>query len=108
MSKCYLLEPVKQDVQDAQEFGELVYLFEYGETRPSIFSVEYQEELEKRFIKAEFDPENDMFVLTGFQIAISIAVSVLTKMFKNFEILCFYVPTHSYTLISIGKVKERT
>ena len=107
-TRVFLLEPVKQDTQDAREFGEITYLFKYGEQRPSIFSIEYQDELEKRFIECEFDPENDLFVLTGFQIAISIAVAVLTKMFKNFEILCFYVPTHSYTIISVGKVKERT
>jgi hypothetical protein len=103
-SRCFVLEPVKkQSVKDCEAFGEIVYLFEFGEERPSIFSYEYQKELERKLKELKFNPEYDFFVLTGFQVTLSIAVCVLSKMFESFDVLAFYTPAYSYSAITIGK-----
>jgi len=106
-SRCFVLEAVKQDISDCAEFGEIRYIFQHGEPSPSIFTPEYQDLLEKKFKYLEFDPEKDYFVLTGFQISLCIATSVLTRMFKTFDMLAFYAPTRNYASITIGEVNEK-
>ena len=106
MSRCFVLEAVKQDITDCEEFGKIIYIFQKGEPCPSIFSSEFQNKLEQKFKDLAFNPEEDFFVLTGFQISLCLASSVLMKMFKSFDMLAFYAPTRNYASITVGEIGE--
>lgn len=94
--RCILLEGVKQDISDAEDFGEIVYLFDHGESRPSLFSEEFLTRLSERFEEIHFDPLVDYFVLTGYQLSLVAAVHVLTIDYGRFNTLAFHAPTHGY------------
>lgn len=101
-SRCFLLEPVKQDIKDAEAFGAVAYLFAAGEQRPSIFSEGFQQEIQRRFEALHFNAEEDFFVLTGYQIALTVAVAVLVRAYGEVELLAYHAPSHSYTEIHVG------
>jgi hypothetical protein len=104
--RCFMLEPyAKKDVSDASMFGDLIYLFKTSEPRPSIYTVQYQDELARRFRELNFDPENDTFVLTGYTSAVCIAVAVLSKMYDEFDVLMYHSPSHAYTEVTIECLK---
>jgi len=98
-NRVFFLEPVKQEVSDAEEFGKIVYLYEYQEARANVFTNKFQQELKERIIQKNFNPELDYLALTGYQVNIAVAVHILTKMFEEFSVIAYHVPSRSYSEI---------
>lgn len=96
MARVFSLEPCKFNISDATRFGEVTYLFLHNESRPSIWSEDFEKLLGDRFNNLGFDAENDFFVVAGSIVAIVQAVAVLIKRHGPIKTLMFSATERCY------------
>lgn len=94
----YFLQEVSSnfDIQSANKFGEIRYVFKEGENRCSVFFTEaFSDEIIDKFIHLEFS-ENDYFVLTGGVVAISLTLAAIIQHFHEVSVLIYSVRDNAY------------
>lgn len=102
-SRVFVLEPVKQRLDDAKRFGQLSYIFPRDAARASIWdSDELANEILDILRRAEYDPQADYIVVTGHQIPLSIAVAAITAEYGEFQVLFFNATDHCYVERVLG------
>lgn len=65
--RVFFVEPSQRlDVTSASEHGDITYIFEANERRPSVFDQEsYIDRVKAKLISLDFKPEEDYFVISG-------------------------------------------
>ena len=98
MGRVILIQPVKFDVQPAEEFGEVVYLLDKA---PSPFNPDgFVHTIRKRIKEIHFEKEHDYFCFAGSTLVVSLALlAFTTELDAEFNVLMFDA--------SIGKYRNR-
>ena len=93
MSRVFLVEPVRAniDVSSAEKFGELVYIFGPNAKRVSVFKTqEYCVAVLDILRSMDYDPEEDIFCISGSMVPVAVTLSALVAEFvAGIEVL-FY------------------
>jgi hypothetical protein len=105
-SKVFCVEEVKHDIRGAQEFGDIIYLFDAAERRPSIFTPEYGEEVLRRLVENGFDKHQDLILLAGNVIVLVTTVAKLAGQFGYCNVLAFDSQIRSYVKLHTGRIFE--
>lgn len=99
-NRCFAVEPLRSssiDISAAREFGDIRYLFENGEKRPSVYATEkYSSELIRRLKDRKYNPEIDLIVLVGSLIPVTLLVAQLTKEFGSVPVLMYDTHERKY------------
>lgn len=103
MSKVFVLERVQQDIEQAERFGEIEYVFDFGDLRPSIWKAkEFSESVIDALEIKRFDPERDLFAITGHIIPITLAMARMIKEYGRIRVLFFKLPDREYVEKELG------
>lgn len=97
MSRVIVLEPVTKDIRSAEHFGEIVYLFDKDDPRPSIWDTpEYLLAVQERLEKIEFNGEQDYFAAAGALLALVSVTTLLSQLYPSFRVLFFHAQIQEY------------
>lgn len=80
MGRVFILEEARRhlDTSSAARYGDITYLFDPGERRPSVFQVqEFVESVHAALVRKAFDPDEDSWVIVGSMLNTSIAMLAL-------------------------------
>lgn len=78
-----------RDVSDAERFGEVLYLYQHKERRPSVFSHALLKDVFSRMEEAEYDPDIDFVVVTGNMAMVTLVVTSLVARDGTVNLLLF-------------------
>lgn len=103
MSQVIALKPPQRedfDLSSAKKFGSLCFLFERGESHPSIWSDEFVDEIRDRLRRINFDPDSDFVLLVGSQVPIIRLVAMLSGE-VHWNALAWNAAARSYQSITL-------
>ncbi len=115
MPSVFLLEEAKHgiDVKTAEKFGAVRTLFGKGDRRPSVFRPnDFGACVLKQLDTAGFDPDADMFLLTGSLVCISVAVGCIMTAYPSINLLLFSSVEGGYVMrrlsaLDVGQIKDQ-
>jgi len=87
------------DLSGLEEYGDVAYIFEDDDRRPSLFSTDaYIKAVMGQLRLLAFDPEKDYFVLTGPSICLALGLLAVTWYadHTSVKVLAWNAPTSSY------------
>lgn len=99
MSKIFIIEPPRHniDVSKAQEYGDIVYVFDHDDRRCSVWShVNFGNTVLRRLTELDFDPEEDSVCIVGAMVTVLIAVVAIAQHYDEFKVLLFNSVDDSY------------
>lgn len=79
MPKVFMLMPHNVDVSKARRFGELIYIFDRGARRPSLWSPEFIDEMFVQLAEMGYDPATDYLLIAGNMAPIVRAACALAR-----------------------------
>ena len=77
MSRVFMIMPHRDDVSRATRFGELTFIYDEHDRRPSIFEAAFIEEALARLDRHQFDPAEDYLLITGNMIPVVLIAAAL-------------------------------
>lgn len=102
--RAILIEPTTRvDVSAAQRYGEIVYIFEKNESRPSIWTEEFVQVAMIRLEQMNYDPKADTIIIAGAIVPLIKLIGCLTANFGRIRVLCHSAIERDYTLQEIGQ-----
>jgi hypothetical protein len=105
-NKAVILEPFKLDTSGAAAFGEIKYIYQNGEERPSIWLDEFCSDVMDRLAAMMFDPSRDVFVFAGQLIPMTRIAAALVVEYGEVQALFWSATNRSYEIITIGEPYE--
>lgn len=104
--RVIFFEPVKQNLHNAAEFGDVVYLT--GATssndRPSLFDTGLLTSMMlKQLQSINYDPDVDIIATTGSILAVCILIATVASFYGRFESLCFNAKNSAYIQRRLGQ-----
>ena len=103
MSRVFILEPTRVAVDAACEYGDVVYVFEQDEKRPSIFSSAFRPALRRQMEALEYNSKEDYILVAGAQANILVFITeVMHTHGGPIQALIFNAPTHAYSPLLLG------
>lgn len=84
------------DISPAKRHGDVKYVFDPNEEKPSIWSVTYYEHAVNKMLAQEFDPDIDYLVAAGSQVPLLLLVATLVARFGQINLLLFDSTTSEY------------
>ena len=96
MVRVFLLEPCRQNTEDAKRFGEVKYLFLEEGSRSSIWAEEFTEELLEELDLLEFNPNVDYILVAGGVVPNFIAAAAIGGAYGQFKALLYDAKTSTY------------
>lgn len=87
--RVFILEPTKFDLNGADRFGELSYLYRADEPRPSVWSNAFVDECFSRLESAGYSSERDFLLACGSQVPNLLLVSNLVATYDTVNLLLF-------------------
>ena len=95
--RVFVLEPVKQRLDNAARFGTIAYIFPPDSARCSIFDTEdLSDEIITTLKTQSYNPETDYIVITGHQIPVVTMVAALANEYGKFKALLYNAVEHGY------------
>ncbi len=85
----YLDNSLRGKTTQAVQFGEVVFLFDEYDTRPSSFDPTFQLTLKEKLYELDFDPETDYIAVTGKYINTVLLVATVVVTFGTVSLLLF-------------------
>lgn len=102
-ARVFVLEPVKQRIDDAKRFGEIEYIFPHDAMRSSIFDTDsLADEILESLERMDYRPDVDYLVMTGNQIPLVTAVAAIVADYGEFKALLFHAADHCYVERILG------
>ena len=102
MSRVFVLEPTKLDVEKAKTYGTLVYVFNNGDRRASIWTEEFIEQVMTRLQSLCYDPDGDYVAIVGHLVPMAVVIARLTYDYDHFQALCFSSTEREYVVRVLG------
>ncbi len=97
MSRVFVFEPVTNSIERAYVHGYVCYLFDEDHRRPSIWETdELRIAIKERLHVASFDPHTDFYLVVGPIIPITLTVSVLQEVYKEYKLLYWHSELREY------------
>jgi hypothetical protein len=94
------LEMTKYNLEGAEKFGELMYIFPPDESRPSVWTNQYRLNIEHALDKIlEFDPALDYVLLVGQILPLAILINILSSKYRAFKALVFNAGSREYEAV---------
>jgi len=85
----YVLEPTRHDLNDASRFGDLFYIYQPEERRPSMWTNAFLEDCMKRMEANGYDYERDYFLVGGPHTPVTLLAVHLVATFDVVNLLLF-------------------
>lgn len=94
MTRVLALEPTTKDIGQANEYGEVVYLF--PGSRPSIWETsDYLQAVQQRLEEIGFSKE-DYFLAAGPTVPLMTVITLLSNIYPEFRVLFWHATAHTY------------
>ena len=94
------LEVSKYNLDGAEKYGELMYIFPPDDPRPSVWTNQYRLAIERALrTDLEFDPALDYILLVGQILPLAILINILSSKYRTFKALVFNATTREYETI---------
>lgn len=100
--RVFILEPHPKDVRLAEEFGEIVYLFDGRSSRPSIWDNGFVEEAIRRLELVKYHPDFDYVLIVGALVPLVMFTSALAEEFPGALALYYDMPNRCYIERRLG------
>lgn len=95
MSRVFALEPTTKDISSANEFGEIVYLFD-ADNQPSVWnSAKYLLAVQARLEELQFS-EDDFFLAAGPTVQLLLVMGYLSNTYPEFHVLFWQAQIKEY------------
>ena len=102
MSRVFILYPIMNasiDTTRAQNFGDVAYIFDREDKRPSMFKhIEYGNAVLERLTALRFDPTVDYVCCVGSLVGMSVLLITLARTFSTLRVLLFDATKGEYVL----------
>ncbi len=102
MAKAFVLEPCKNDVSKAEQFGEIIFLYPEGERRVSIWDDDFTEGVLAELEYEKFCKVNDFFVIVGNMAPMIMIAGALVGEYGHFDALIFDSLSRKYVVKILG------
>lgn len=89
-------EKTRVDFSPAKRHGDVKFVFDCDDERPSIWSVAYYEQAVTKMLAQEFDPDVDYLVAVGSQVPLLLLSATLVAKFGQVNLLLFDSTTSEY------------
>ena len=106
LPRVFVLEPVKSsiDVSKAERYGEVAYVFNPDERRPSVFqATAFGESVLRRLEAAEFRWEHDYLAVAGSIVPVTIALMACMTKYPRLNVLFWHAGEMTYVRRQIDK-----
>lgn len=87
--RVFALEPTTHNVSDALRFGEIVYLYDLEERRPSMWTNSFLEDCMQRMEANGFSQDHDFILASGSHTLVLIWVTHLVSTLDTVHLLLF-------------------
>lgn len=102
--RAFVLEPCRRiDVSRASKYGEILYIFERNDGRPSIWTDEFVIEAIERLKNTRYDPARDYFILAGSIVPLAKVVAALAAEYGHVRALAFSATDRDYIQQELGR-----
>jgi len=102
MSKVFILEQVNFSLKNAEDYGELLYVFSPNSQRCSIWDREFGECVIDRLEENDYDPREDYLLVAGKIVSLSIVVASVAAAYGEIALLLFSSNLQRYVPRTIG------
>jgi hypothetical protein len=102
MPRVFVLEPCRQNLEDAKRFGNVTYLFAEEGSRSSIWAEGFLVEIVKALTEQGYNPAEDYFLIAGGMAPNVTAVATIASAFGRFKTLLFDAKANSYLERKLG------
>lgn len=109
MSRVFLYQKPRRRIStdQLQVFGDIVYLFDEGDPRASIFKTEaLNRQIVERLEEQGYNPQEDFFCASGSLISIAICASLLGAVYQRYRVVAFSSSEDRYVSMWLGQNKE--
>jgi hypothetical protein len=92
MSRVFIIEQPRSniDISRAEQFGELVYLFDSNARRCSVFHHhDFGRAILEQLVAANFDYKDDYVCIVGSMLTVAVALIAIAQSFDTFKALLF-------------------
>lgn len=95
--RVIVYEPTNLDIEKAHKFGNIEYMFNESDSRPSIWETEeFVEACSRRLDELKFDPNVDSFVVAGASVPLTAITSLMSRKYKEFKVLFWHSSVRDY------------
>ena len=102
-SRAFVLEPCSRlDVSPASKFGEIEYIFQKNDGRPSIWTEEFAQAAMKKLKACGYDPAIDFIIIAGRIIPMIKLIAALAAEYQNVRVLFHDAIERDYVHQTIG------
>lgn len=84
-------------------FGEVVYLFDDMNIRPSIWTEKYEDATLSRLDEIDYNPAKDFIVITAHMVPLIKVVAVICSEWGYLRGLFFHAKRDTYTIMRVGE-----
>ena len=98
-TRVFVIEPVRAqlDISTAEEFGEVIYVFEHDMRRCSVFRhEEFGKAVLRRLQELKFSPDIDCICIVGTMITVVVALIAISQTYDTFNVLLFNATDGTY------------
>lgn len=95
--RVIVYEPTNLNIDKVFQFGDVVYMFDEAESRPSIWETsEFVDACERRLEELKFDPKVDSFAVVGSSVPLTAITSLMSRKYKEFKVLFWHSSVRDY------------
>lgn len=102
-SRVFVLEPTNLDLSSAEPFGDIIFVFDEHETRPSIWETgEFLEAVQRKLEQLNFNPDVDYFCCAGSMVPLISMINYLSNVYPQFRLLLWNSTIREYVVRSFS------
>lgn len=103
MSRVFVIEPPTVNIEPAEAWGEVIVLFPEGSGMNPLDANVYAGRVIEKLEEEEFSPKNDMLLIVGPLIALTVCAGAIVSRFKTIRGLLYNPVKNEYVLRTIGR-----
>lgn len=104
--RVFILQPGNKDFSGADKFGDVAYIYDKNEPRPSIWDENFVREALDRLVDADYQPRHDYVMLAGHMVPIVLFCCALCNAYPAPKVLCYDIVSGNYVTRSLGNERE--
>lgn len=109
MSRVFIFERVRANIESLKVFGEITYIFEADDERSSIWETQdLRAEIAEQLQELQFNPAQDFFAIVGAVIPITLVIAVLESLFPAYRVLYWQAEAREYVPRLMDKTRQET
>lgn len=104
--RAFVLEPHPKDLSLANEFGDVIFIYDGKSSRPSIWDNRFVEEALIRLEVHKYDPDYDYVLCVGGLVPTVMFMTAIAEEFPGALTLYYDMPNHCYVERKLGIVNR--